>query len=260
MVCGFASAVVGGAGSVLVASSPAGQARICSVVAVVWARSVVNGRRASASVTAMSPASSVVGPRWCSAAISTTNPTPPRPRSSKAPRVLRSTRDPDRRSSDPTAATATACGTSRRCCASTGRHTTVHAKVQRPRRADRPHLRQPPSGQPAARPDRPHRTDGRRVAVGRRHLDRAAQRTGSSHHARQPPSLLWDGVMPTTPELVFDLSQLGPHPLRDRDPPHPERPGPRPHTDVREAEKVERLCLPKAPCPSSFGGVPGRTR
>jgi len=37
------------------------------------------------------------------------------------------------------------------------------------------------------------------------------------HHACQPPSLLGEGLIPASLELVFDLSELGPHPLGDRD-------------------------------------------
>src|SRR6266540_3848988 len=66
-----------------------------------------------------------------------------------------------------------------------------------------------------------------------------------AHHAPQPSTLLRDGLMPTCLELVLDLSQLGPHPLGDRDPPHPETPGPRLRADMREAEKVERLGFPE---------------
>ena len=47
----------------------------------------------------------------------------------------------------------------------------------------------------------------------------------------------------------FDLLELGPHPLRDRDPPHPEAPVPCLPADVREAEEVERLRLTPARAP-----------
>src|SRR6266511_211491 len=76
------------------------------------------------------------------------------------------------------------------------------------------------------------------------------------HHACQPPSLLGDGLIPTSLELVFDLSELGPHPLGDRDPPHPEPPVPPLPADMRETEELKRLRLAQAPRPSTFGGVP----
>src|SRR6266571_7315540 len=77
-----------------------------------------------------------------------------------------------------------------------------------------------------------------------------------AYHACQPPPLLRDGLMPTPPELVLDLCQLRPHPLRDRDAPHPETPVLLLRADVREAEEVERLGLAQAPRPPPPGGEP----
>ena len=77
-----------------------------------------------------------------------------------------------------------------------------------------------------------------------------------SHHAAQPPPLLGDRLMPALPQLVFDLCQLGPHPLRDRDAPHPEAPVPHLRADMREAEEVERLGFPGAPLLPVRGGEP----
>src|SRR5215207_4200305 len=77
----------------------------------------------------------------------------------------------------------------------------------------------------------------------------------SPHHACQPPSLLGDGLIPASLELVLDLSQLVPHPPGDRDPPHPEPPVPPLPADMRETKEIKRRRLPKAPRPSTFGGV-----
>jgi len=52
---------------------------------------------------------------------------------------------------------------------------------------------------------------------------------------------------PAQQALVFDLSQLGPHPLRAGLALQPEAPGPRLRAVVREAEEVERLGLADAP-------------
>src|SRR2546423_8587798 len=62
--------------------------------------------------------------------------------------------------------------------------------------------------------------------------------------------------MPASLELVVDLTQLRPHPLRDRDAlePEPARPGHR--ADVRETQEVERLRLAQTPRRPSPGGVP----
>src|SRR5450759_430776 len=63
--------------------------------------------------------------------------------------------------------------------------------------------------------------------------------------------------MPASPQLGLDLAQLRPHPLLDRDPLEREPPGlPLLPADVREAKKVERLGLAKAPLPTSLGGEP----
>jgi hypothetical protein len=69
----------------------------------------------------------------------------------------------------------------------------------------------------------------------------------AAYHAAQPPPLLRDGLVPALPELVFDLFQLCPHPLRDGDPPDLEMSRPGLPADVREAEETGRLRLPGAP-------------
>ena len=78
----------------------------------------------------------------------------------------------------------------------------------------------------------------------------------AAHHAAQPPPLLRDGLVPALPELVFDLFQLRPHPLRDGDPPDLETSCPRLPADVREAEETGRLRLPGAPLLPVRGGEP----
>ena len=75
-------------------------------------------------------------------------------------------------------------------------------------------------------------------------------------HPGQPPSLHRDGIMHATPELGLDLGQLRPHPFRDRDTPHPEPPAAGSGTDVRKAQKVERLRLAQTPTPPVDGGTP----
>src|SRR5262249_52314053 len=67
------------------------------------------------------------------------------------------------------------------------------------------------------------------------------------HHAAQPLPLLRDGLMSATLELVLDLRQLRPHPLRDGDTPQPEPPVLRLSADVRKAEEVERFRLTSTP-------------
>ena len=63
--------------------------------------------------------------------------------------------------------------------------------------------------------------------------------------------------MPVALQSVLDLMQLGPHPLRHRDPLKFELPGRRLPADVREAEKVERLRLPESlRCTMLSGGSP----
>jgi hypothetical protein len=62
--------------------------------------------------------------------------------------------------------------------------------------------------------------------------------------------------MPMPQELLFDLPQLGPHPLRDRDPAQPEPPVPGLPADMREAEEIERLWLAEPACLPPPGGVP----
>lgn len=57
-------------------------------------------------------------------------------------------------------------------------------------------------------------------------------------------------------ELIVDLTQLRPHPLRDGDTPQPEPSLPRLATQMCEAEEVERFRLPEAPRCSPGGSVP----
>src|SRR6266542_1188348 len=78
----------------------------------------------------------------------------------------------------------------------------------------------------------------------------------SSHHTGQPGALLRDGPMPACLELVFDLLELGPHPLGDRDAPEPEPPAPGLPADVREAQEVERLRLSEPVRLAVRGGEP----
>src|SRR4051812_39131188 len=53
--------------------------------------------------------------------------------------------------------------------------------------------------------------------------------------------------MPASLELVLDLSELDPHPLRDRDALEHEPPGLGLRADVREPQEPERLRLPDSP-------------
>src|SRR5215475_3692257 len=78
----------------------------------------------------------------------------------------------------------------------------------------------------------------------------------AAYHAAQPPPLLRDGLVPALLELVFDLFQLCPHPLRDRDPLDLETSRSRLRADVREAEEIERLWLPGAPRRPAHGREP----
>ena len=76
------------------------------------------------------------------------------------------------------------------------------------------------------------------------------------HHASQPFALFRDGLVPTLPELVFDLPQLRPHSLRDRDPPQPEPSMLGLPTEMREPKEIERLRLPETTSRSAPGGMP----
>src|SRR6266511_4669519 len=111
----------------------------------------------------------------------------------------------------------------------------------------------------AATPKRPAPVPGHLVPEG---LDRpGVARHGvvgevSSHHTGQPGALLRDGPMPACLELVFDLLELGPHPLGDRDAPEPEPPAPGLPADVREAQEVERLRLSEPVRLAVRGGEP----
>ena len=62
--------------------------------------------------------------------------------------------------------------------------------------------------------------------------------------------------MPASLELDLDLSQLGPHPLGDRDALDPEPPGLVLPADVREAQEVERLWFPRTPPAPLPDGMP----
>ncbi len=77
----------------------------------------------------------------------------------------------------------------------------------------------------------------------------------SPHHAFEPPPLFRDGQMPTAPELILDLLQLRPQPLRDGDTSQPETSLLPLRADVREAEEVECLGLAEAPSRAILGGV-----
>jgi hypothetical protein len=63
----------------------------------------------------------------------------------------------------------------------------------------------------------------------------------TSYHTCKPPALQGNRLMSTKFELFFDLSQLCPHPLRDRDTPQPETPIPRLSAHMRETKKIKRL-------------------
>jgi hypothetical protein len=76
------------------------------------------------------------------------------------------------------------------------------------------------------------------------------------HHASQPFALFRDGLVPTLPELVFDLPQLRPHSLRDRDPPQPEPSMLGLPTEMSEPKEIERLRLPETTSRSAPGGMP----
>jgi len=70
----------------------------------------------------------------------------------------------------------------------------------------------------------------------------------------QPAALLGDGMVQAPPELGLDLAQLGLQSLADSLPQHRETPvAPLLGTDVREAEKVERLRLAVPAPPALFG-------
>jgi hypothetical protein len=77
-----------------------------------------------------------------------------------------------------------------------------------------------------------------------------------AHHAGQPLPLLGDGLMSALLELVVDLTQLRPHPLRYGDAPQLEPSFLRFSTQVCEAEEVERVGLPETACRPLLGGVP----
>src|SRR6266516_6229662 len=62
--------------------------------------------------------------------------------------------------------------------------------------------------------------------------------------------------MPACLELVFDLPELGPHPLCDRDAPQREPPAPGLPADVREAQEVKRLRLSGSVRSAVRGGEP----
>src|SRR5436853_5399422 len=62
--------------------------------------------------------------------------------------------------------------------------------------------------------------------------------------------------MPPLLALLLELTQLPPHPLRDRDPRHLETAFTGLPTDVGEAQKVERLRLAESPLLPLLGGEP----
>src|SRR5664279_5945342 len=61
--------------------------------------------------------------------------------------------------------------------------------------------------------------------------------------------------MPAFEQLRLDLSELGPHPLRDREATQPEAPGPGLPAEVREPQEIERLGLTQTPRRPEPGGV-----
>jgi len=80
------------------------------------------------------------------------------------------------------------------------------------------------------------------------------------HHASQPAPLLRDGQMPSSHEFVLDFAQLGPHPLRDRDPPHLKVSASGLAANMREAQEVEGLGPAAASRCSLLGGEPTTKR
>src|SRR5664279_4519019 len=64
------------------------------------------------------------------------------------------------------------------------------------------------------------------------------------------------GIVPASHQLRFDLAELGPQPLRDREAAQPEVSGPGLPADMREAEEVERLGPTQTPRWPPPGGVP----
>src|SRR5215218_5061403 len=84
------------------------------------------------------------------------------------------------------------------------------------------------------------------------------QRAARRYIRSQVRRVRWlrDGVMPASQALVFDLGQLGSHPLRDGLTRQPEVPGLGLRADVREAQEVERLGLADASRRAVAGGEP----
>src|SRR5664279_2631220 len=79
-------------------------------------------------------------------------------------------------------------------------------------------------------------------------------RQRASLHSRHPkPTPATHGF--GSEQLRFDLSELGPHPLRDREPPQPEASGPSLPANMREPQEIERLGLTPTPCRPVPGGV-----
>ena len=77
-----------------------------------------------------------------------------------------------------------------------------------------------------------------------------------THDAPEPLALYRYRIVPTPPELVFDLRQLRPHPLRDGLALQPELSVLPLPAVMREAEEVKRLRLADATGRTVSGGVP----
>ena len=76
------------------------------------------------------------------------------------------------------------------------------------------------------------------------------------HHACQPSALRGDGQVPACHQLRLYRSELRPQPLRDRETPQPEAPGPGLPADMRETQEIERLRLTQTPRRPLSDGVP----
>src|SRR6266511_2360080 len=77
-----------------------------------------------------------------------------------------------------------------------------------------------------------------------------------SHHAPQPAPLLGDRLMPASRQLLLDLAELRPHPLRVGDALERETSAPVLRADMREAEERERLRFAESARLPSLGGEP----
>src|SRR5206468_4685529 len=78
----------------------------------------------------------------------------------------------------------------------------------------------------------------------------------TSHYAREPASLCFEGPMASSHQQGSDLAQLRRHSLRDRLSPQQEAPVLGRRAVVREAQEPERLRPAEAPLPALLGGEP----